>query len=89
MVLLHPSCIEICGHQAPAGWNFSIQTYNILPSKSLIFELAGIGNVARIQDLFKNGEASPFDRDENGLTVLDVRLPVVMVYVPKRRILIK
>jgi hypothetical protein len=65
--------LEICGYKTPAGWDFSIQSYNVIPSDSLIFQLAGCGEVAQIQEMFDNGKASPFDQNETGLSVLDVR----------------
>ena len=66
--------LEVCGLKSPSGWNFSIQLYNIVPSGSKVFERAAFGDVAGLQDLFDSKEASPFDRDENGLTVLDVSI---------------
>ncbi len=50
--------------------------YNTLSSQSLVFEYAYHGNVKGIQDLFKNQEASPFDRDEWGSSLLFVCLSV-------------
>ena len=66
--------IELYESQAQAGWDFRIQVYNVVPSESPVFRMAGVGDVAGIRELFIAGKASPFDRDENGLTVLDVRL---------------
>jgi hypothetical protein len=76
--------LEIYGDEAASGWKFSITTYNIIPSGSVVFDLAGLGDVDGIQALFDRREASPFDRDEYGLTVLDVsfrdQFSVVYVY---------
>lgn len=66
--------VELYECRATAGWNFNIQVYNVIPSESPIFEMAGVGDIDGIRQLFSTGNASPFDRDENGLTVLDVRL---------------
>jgi hypothetical protein len=65
--------IEIYECEAHAGWNFNIQVYNVVPSNSLIFRMARSGDVTGIQDLFRTGQASPFDRTPSGRTVLDVR----------------
>jgi hypothetical protein len=65
--------IEIYESRARAGWNFSIQVYNIVPGGSPVFLMASKGNVVGIQQLFSTGKASPFDRNESGWTVLDVR----------------
>lgn len=65
--------IEIYECRAHAGWNFNIQVYNVVPYNSPIFGMVRSGDVIGIQDLFRTGQASPFDRDPSGYTVLDVR----------------
>ena len=64
--------IEIYECRVHAGWNFNIQVYNVVPYDSPIFEMAGKGDVIGIQDLFRTGQASPFDRMASGCTVLEV-----------------
>jgi hypothetical protein len=54
------------------GWDFSIRQYNVIPSDSLVFKYAQIGNNLGLQELFERGEASPFDCDERGWTALHV-----------------
>lgn len=63
--------IEVC--RSHSGWNSNLRTYNIIPSGSLVFELAGTGDVRGLLDLFAKGQASPFDVDENGYSLLSVR----------------
>jgi hypothetical protein len=65
--------IEIYGRRLHAGWNFNIRVYNVVPYESPIFEMAINGDVIGIQDLFRTGQASPFDRTVSGCTILDVR----------------
>lgn len=60
------------GRRACSGWNFSLSTYNIIPSDSLVFKYAQNGTVNDLQGLFQNHLASPFDVDEYGHTVLHV-----------------
>jgi hypothetical protein len=79
-LFLNNLAAENTAQKYPAGWNFSIQIYNIRSSDSAIFELAGSGDVVGMQRLFVTGAASPFDRDENGLTLLDVRHQLLVIY---------
>jgi hypothetical protein len=65
--------IEIYESRATAGWNVNIQVYNVVSPQSPIFGLIGKGCIAGIQQLFSTGQASPFDRDSSGWTLLDVR----------------
>lgn len=63
--------IEVC--RSHSGWNSSLRTYNIIPSDSLVFKLAGGGDVRGLLDLFAKRQASPFDVDEDGCSLLSVR----------------
>ena len=65
--------IEIYECRLHAGWNFNIRVYNVVPEYSPIFGIARSGDVIGIQELFRTGKASPFDRNPAGATVLDVR----------------
>jgi hypothetical protein len=65
--------IEIYECRVHAGWNFNIQVYNVVPQNSPIFWMAASGDVIGIQDLFRTGQASPFDQKASGITVLEVR----------------
>ena len=70
--------IEIYDSQANSGWNFNIQIYNVVPAESPIFEMVRDGDIVGIQHLFSTRQASPFDREENGWTLLDVRCRYVL-----------
>ena len=65
--------IEIYDTRARTGWTFTIRVYNIVPGDSPQFEMAENGDIAGIQQLFSTKQASPFDRAEGGITLLDVR----------------
>ncbi|KAK4938591.1 hypothetical protein LTR10_021022 [Elasticomyces elasticus] len=51
---------------------FTIRTYNIVPWNSLVFRVVSDGDVAELQALFQKKEATIFDRDEYGNTLLHV-----------------
>src|SRR6266536_4640568 len=64
---------ELCGFLARSGWNLSFQAYNVLYDiDSPILVFARRGDLSGVQRLFSEGKATPFDRTENGMTVLDV-----------------
>jgi hypothetical protein len=56
------------------GWNFGISACTIISGKSLVFRCVESGNIEGLQELFQRREASPFDRMENGFTVLHVSI---------------
>jgi hypothetical protein len=60
------------------GFTNSISTFRIIPSDSLVFELCKEGNVEMVRRLFDRKDASaasPWDMNEKGQTLLDVRCP--------------
>ncbi|KAI0147765.1 hypothetical protein GGR57DRAFT_475809 [Xylariaceae sp. FL1272] len=57
-------------HQSYAGWTYQIRAYNMRPWTSQIFLAARRNDIPQLQALFQSGVASPFDRDQNGDTVL-------------------
>jgi hypothetical protein len=65
--------IELYECRANAGWNFNIQVYNVVPGDSPVFTMVEVGDIHGIEHLFSTRQASPFDRTQGGLTVLDVR----------------
>lgn len=71
---------EFLGYNAPSGWDAVIRVYNIVPCWSDIFIAAWNGDIAKVQRLFQDKEASPFDRDELGYTLLDVNGNAQPVY---------
>jgi hypothetical protein len=64
--------IDVYETSAVMGWNYSIQIYNVLPYTAPIFCMVRTGDIEGIQGLFTTGQASPFVRDRNGWTLLDV-----------------
>jgi len=63
---------ELFGYRTDFGWMFTLRTYNIVPSESPILQHVQRGDVEEIQRLFGERKASPFDRDPNDFTLLDV-----------------
>lgn len=59
--------------RAVSGWTFSPRSYNIIPNTSIVFEYLENHNISGIQELFSQRQASPFDCDEHGLSLLHVR----------------
>jgi hypothetical protein len=57
---------------ASSGWTFSPRSYNIIPRTSVILHHIRDGNVDGAQELFRRREASPFDCDEWGDSLLHV-----------------
>jgi hypothetical protein len=64
--------IDVYETSAIMGWNYSIQVYNVLPSSAPIFQMVSRGNIEEVQHLFSTVQASPFVRDSDGWTLLDV-----------------
>ena len=56
-----------------SGWTLCFQTYNVIPEDSLAFVYIEENNVKELQELFSRKEASPFDCDPEGTTLLLVR----------------
>ncbi len=63
---------RIQGLHASSGWTFSPRSYNVISRSSIIFQHIVAGNVDGIQELFKRREASPYDCDEHGYSLLYV-----------------
>ena len=55
---------------AASGWTFKPRMMNVIPGGSKLFGCAERGDVQGIRELFASREASPFDCDERGFTVL-------------------
>ncbi len=60
--------------KASFGWSFHLRTYNIVPWNSPVFALARKNSVKGLQELFNKKEASPFDCNENDMTLLLVSI---------------
>jgi hypothetical protein len=66
---------ELSGYRAPSGWNFTFRTYNLIPPSAPIWNCVASGDIVGVQRLFKEGNASPFDKNAWGRTLLDVKSP--------------
>ena len=53
-------------------WQYHYRPYRLRPKDASIFEACRNGKVEDVRRLFSKGEASPFDKDERGLTPLHV-----------------
>ncbi|KAK1983332.1 hypothetical protein LZ30DRAFT_7575 [Colletotrichum cereale] len=54
------------------GWQYCFHTYNIRPMSSPAFKAAEKGDLAGLMRLFRTGQATPFDRNEIGRSLLYV-----------------
>lgn len=55
-----------------AGWDLKLRAWNVRPTNAHIFELCTQGDLLGVQRLIAAGEASYYDIDENGITLLNV-----------------
>lgn len=58
---------------------FNFRRYNIRPSDSEIFLTVGKGDLDGMLRLFQSRNATPFDRDEQGLSLLHVSYATVPI----------
>ncbi|TGO54678.1 hypothetical protein BOTNAR_0261g00110 [Botryotinia narcissicola] len=64
---------ELCAYQqSVSGWTFTLRTYNIVEYYAPIMEMARDGDVTGMQQLFQTRQASLFDVDQFGGTLLHV-----------------
>ncbi|CAD6452064.1 a16ff784-813b-4995-b4de-8d5ee30518a8 [Sclerotinia trifoliorum] len=62
---------QLCGYrQSTSGWTFTLRTYNVVDRGAPIMKAAYFGDVARMQELFQTQQASLFDVNLSGCTVL-------------------
>ncbi|KAK1672276.1 hypothetical protein BDP55DRAFT_588343 [Colletotrichum godetiae] len=52
------------------GWQYCFHSYNIRPDFSPVFKTVKKGDLTRLMNLFKMGEATPFDKNESGHSLL-------------------
>lgn len=66
--------LELAGLRAPDGWKFSLRAYNTILGEAArkAIGFARSSNIQGLQDLFASKQASPFDRLEDGSTLLHV-----------------
>lgn len=63
--------MELCTSPQP-GWNYVLRSYNIVPNNSEILEAIRLGDTDAVLDLFRSGKASPFDKNPDGYSLLEV-----------------
>jgi hypothetical protein len=61
-----------------SGWQINLQPYSIRPKDSQVFKHAAEGDFQGLYRLINTGQASPFDRDENGESLLHARPPYLV-----------
>ncbi|EQB46375.1 hypothetical protein CGLO_14578 [Colletotrichum gloeosporioides Cg-14] len=52
------------------GWQYRFHSYNIRPKTAPVFKAAEQGDIRELTKLFRTGQASPFDRNEAGRSLL-------------------
>ncbi|KAF4431974.1 hypothetical protein CFRS1_v012618 [Colletotrichum fructicola] len=52
------------------GWQYRFHSYNIRPKTAPVFKAAEKGDIRELTKLFRTGQASPFDRNEAGRSLL-------------------
>jgi hypothetical protein len=62
-------------HYAPSlsGWMFHARIYNVIPRNSEIHKRVKMGDEEGVVELFRTRQASPFDKDVDGRSLLYVR----------------
>ena len=70
--------------RAVSGWKYSPRSYNIVPNTSIVFKYLENHNISGIQELFSQRQASPFDCDESGRSLLHVRTADSHLQVPMK-----
>ncbi|KAJ4169308.1 hypothetical protein NW754_016342 [Fusarium falciforme] len=67
---LSQSVCEIQSSPTLCGWTYNYRMYNIVSPKSEIIQKIRIGDKAGVLELFNSRQASPFDKDQNGQSLL-------------------
>lgn len=70
---LSTSVYEFMSAPAIAGWTYSYRIYNIIPDDSEIIKKIASGDLIGVREMFSNRDASPFDRNAAGRSLLYVR----------------
>ncbi|KAL3465555.1 hypothetical protein BJX64DRAFT_252634 [Aspergillus heterothallicus] len=61
---------DICAQTASHGWTFTLRQWTVRPADAEIFAVVREDNLPRMVQLFEARQASPYDRDPNGRTLL-------------------
>jgi hypothetical protein len=72
---------EFFAYHFDSSWMFIFRTYNIVTAESAILEHVQQGKVEETRRLFQGRKASPFDRDPDNFTLLDVCYRTMSNYV--------
>ncbi|KAF4449123.1 hypothetical protein F53441_7519 [Fusarium austroafricanum] len=67
---LSTSVCELQSTPTGCGWTYNYRVYNIVSSKSDVIKRITEGDKAGVLELFEKRQASPFDKDENGCSLL-------------------
>ncbi|TGO53322.1 hypothetical protein BOTNAR_0298g00060 [Botryotinia narcissicola] len=62
---------DFSGYQAPSGWTFKFRQYYTLKSDSPVWRCLSDGDISGLQVLFQSKRATPFDRTNFGIALLD------------------
>jgi hypothetical protein len=54
------------------GWDYSLRIYNIVSESSAIVKSIKAGDAAAVAELLRSKEASPFDRDQDNISLLSL-----------------
>lgn len=65
---------ELSLEQATSGWQLNLRICNVVPEDSSVFVYAKDGDTSGLRELFRSGQASPFDRDQYDRPTLWVRI---------------
>jgi hypothetical protein len=71
---LSSSVCELQSSPTGCGWMYTYRVYNIVSSNSDIVKRIKEGDKAGVLELFSKRQASPFDKDESGHSLLYVRI---------------
>lgn len=71
--------LDVMIYTSSLGWKntLTMKPFRAVPDDSLIFELCSAGNIGGIQTLFSRGDATVWDRNPDGWTLLHVRFLVL------------
>lgn len=68
-----PKVWDVLVHRASNGWKISLCIWNICPDDSVVFDYAFHGSSSDLLSAIGSGQASLYDRDPEGRTLLHVR----------------
>ncbi|KAK4061481.1 uncharacterized protein Triagg1_10338 [Trichoderma aggressivum f. europaeum] len=81
---LSTSVYEFMSEPAIAGWTYTYRVYNIIPNDSEIIKKINSGDLIGVREMFNNRDASPFDRNAAGGSLLYVCLEKQLFHKEKK-----